>query len=69
MEIWELQKQQMVEKHQAYLDTLDHIKSVTGSWRSQPEQTAQPDRLGTISTAMSALANLDAVDNFDQVNY
>ena len=76
MEIWELQKQQMAEKHQAYLDTLDHIKSVismSSSWKSQsslvdqPEQTAQPDQLDSIRTAMSWIANLDTVENLEQL--
>ena len=76
MEIWELQKQQMAEKHQAYLDTLDHIKSVismSSSWKSQsslvdqPEQTAQVDQLDSIRTAMSWIANLDTVENLEQL--
>ena len=57
MEIWELQRQHMIEKHQAYMDTLDLIRTVV------QQQSVQQ----TTEQAMGYLHNLQQIDDVDQI--
>lgn len=63
MEIWELQKQHMIEKHQAYMDTLDLLRTVIQEQGRAPDQAPDqaPDR------TLGYLRNLQQIQDLDDI--
>ena len=55
MEVWELQKQQMIEKHQAYMDTLDLMRTLM-------QQGTLPPVLPAVQSSMGLLQHITDLD-------